>query len=93
MTAVFAAHDELAFGALRAAADLGLPLSVIGYDDVDMASHPALGLTSIHQPGEAMGARAVRMLLERFAGRGEALHEIFEIELRERSSTRPPAGV
>jgi len=88
-TAVFAAHDELAFGAMRAADEAGAPLSVVGYDDVPMASHPALGLTTVHQPGEAMGARAVEMLLERIAGRTEAVHEIFEIELKVRTSTRP----
>jgi LacI family transcriptional regulator len=93
VTAVFAAHDELAFGAMRAAAELGRHLSVVGYDDVPMASHPALGLTTVHQPGEAMGARAVEMLLERFAGRTEPVHEGFEIELKVRTSTgRPPAG-
>jgi LacI family transcriptional regulator len=90
VTAVFAAHDELAFGAMRAAAELGRPLSVVGYDDVPMASHPALGLTTVHQPGEAMGARAVQMLLERFAGRTEPVHEGFEVELRVRTSTSAP---
>ena len=55
-----------------------------------MASHPALGLTTVHQPGEAMGARAVEMLLERFAGRTEPVHEGFEIELKVRTSTSAP---
>ena len=92
VTAVFAAHDELAFGAMRAAKEAGVPLAVVGYDDVPMASHPALGLTTVHQPGEAMGARAVEMLLERIAGRTEAMHEIFEIELKVRTSTRAPSS-
>lgn len=87
VTAVFAAHDELAFGALRAVADTGAPLAVAGYDDVPMASHPALGLTTVHQPGEQMGARAVEMLLERIAGRAEPLHELFATELVVRTST------
>lgn len=88
-TAVFAAHDELAFGAMRAAIEAGVPLSVVGYDDVPLASHPALGLTTVHQPGEAMGARAVQMLLERIAGRADPVREIFETELKVRTSTRP----
>ena len=70
----------------------GRHLSVVGYDDVPMASHPALGLTTVHQPGEAMGARAVEMLLERFAGRTEPVHEVFEIELKVRSRPRRPDG-
>jgi len=90
-TAVFAAHDELAFGTLRAISDTGAPISVLGYDDVAMAAHPAISLTSVDQPGERMGARAVEMLLERIAGRTAAVHEIFEVELKPRGSTRPPA--
>lgn len=92
VTAVFAAHDELAFGALNAAFDTGAPLAVVGYDDVPMASHPALGLTTVHQPGERMGARAVEMLFERFAGRTEATREIFEARLMDRTSASPPGG-
>ncbi len=89
-TALFAAHDELAIGALRAITEAGVSLAVVGYDDVPIASHPALGLTSVHQPGEAMGARAAELLLERIAGRTEARHEVFTPELRVRTSTFPP---
>lgn len=92
VTAVFAAHDELAFGALHASLDAGVPLAVVGYDDVAMAAHPALGLTTVHQPGEAMGRRAVEMLLERFAGRVEPVRESFEARLILRTSSRPPVG-
>ena len=91
VTAVFAAHDELAFGAMRAALDADAPLAVVGYDDVPLASHPAFGLTTVHQPGEAMGARAVEMLLERFAGRAEPARQTFDAELIVRASARPPA--
>jgi LacI family transcriptional regulator len=80
----------LAIGALRAVAETGTRLSVVGYDDVPIAAHPAIGLTTVHQPGGAMGARAVELLLDRLAGRTEAVHEIFEPELRVRTSTRPP---
>jgi LacI family transcriptional regulator len=89
-TAIFAGHDELALGALRAVTESGSDVSVAGYDDVPLASHPLLSLTTIDQPGAAMGARAVRMLLERLAGRTEALHETFTPALRIRNSTRPP---
>jgi len=89
-TALFAAHDELAIGALRAVAETGSELSVVGYDDVPIAAHPALGLTTVHQPGDLMGARAVQLLLERFGGRTPPVHEVFEPDLRIRTSTRPP---
>lgn len=90
-TALFAAHDELAIGALRAAAELGSDLSIVGYDDVPIAGHPALGLTTVHQPGDTMGARAIQLLLERVAGRTEPVHEMFVPDLRVRTSTRPVA--
>jgi LacI family transcriptional regulator len=88
-TALFAAHDELAIGALRALAEASSSMSVVGYDDIAIAEHPALGLTTVHQPGAAMGSRAVELLLERVGGRAEAVHEIFAPELRVRTSTRP----
>ncbi len=90
MTAVFAAHDELAIGALRAVAESGSDLSIVGYDDVPIAAHPALGLTTVHQPGDEMGARAIELLLERVAGRTEPVHEVFTPQLRVRTSTRAP---
>ena len=48
-TAVFAAHDEPALGVLRAMAEAGLTaadVSVVGYDDTDIASHPRMSLTA-----------------------------------------------
>jgi LacI family transcriptional regulator len=89
-TALFAAHDELALGALRAIAAERSSMSVVGYDDVPIADHPGIGLTTVHQPGVAMGARAAELLLERLGGRTEAIHEVFAPELRVRTSTRPP---
>ncbi len=91
-TAIFAAHDELAIGALRAFDELGLDISVVGYDDLPMDSHPGLSLSSVDQNGELMGARAVEMLLERVHGRTEALHEIYTPALRARRSSRAPAA-
>jgi LacI family transcriptional regulator len=39
-----------------------------------------------------MGARAVQMLLERFAGRTEAAREIFDVELKVRTSAGAPSA-
>jgi LacI family transcriptional regulator len=89
-TAIFAAHDELAIGTLRAVAESSRPISVVGYDDVPIASHPALGLTTVDQPGDEMGARAIQLLLERVGGRTDAVHEVFEPHLRVRTSSRSP---
>lgn len=90
LTAIFAAHDELAIGALRAVSESGAHVSVAGYDDVQIASHPALGLTTVRQPGDEMGARAIELMMERMQGRSEPVHETFVPELMVRSSTFPP---
>jgi LacI family transcriptional regulator len=94
-TAIFVGNDELALGTLRAIGEHGLSLadvSVVGYDDVDIASHPAISLTSVDQSGVAMGERAIRLLLERIAGRTEPVHFSVEPTLRVRGSTRPAAA-
>ncbi|WP_345800478.1 LacI family DNA-binding transcriptional regulator [Microbacterium sp. AZCO] len=87
-TAIFAAHDELAIGALRAITEAGRTVSVVGYDDVPIASYPGIGLTTVHQPGVEMGVRSIGLLLERLDGRTEAVHEVFDPELIVRSSAK-----
>lgn len=67
-TAIFAANDLMAIGAIRAILDCGkrvpLDISVLGYDDIELARVSMLPLTTIHQPKERVGAGAVRLLLE-----------------------------
>ena len=69
-TAVFAASDEMAFGAILAAQDNGLSvpgdLSVIGIDDHDYAE--SFGLTTMAQDPFDQGASATRILLDELAG-------------------------
>jgi len=89
-TAIFAAHDELAIGALRAVDEAGVDVSVAGYDDIRIAAQPGISLTTVNQSGEEMGERAVRLLLERIAGRAEPVHEVFAPTLVSRRSTRAP---
>nr|WP_255622086.1 substrate-binding domain-containing protein [Tessaracoccus sp. OS52] len=94
-TAIFAGHDELALGALRAVAERGLTaadVSVIGYDDVELASHPLVSLSTIHQPAVEMGATSMRLLLERIAGRTTPVHEVFTPTLRARGSSAAPVS-
>ncbi len=68
-TAIFAASDTQAFGVLESVKAHGLAVpddvSVIGYDDVEMA--PFFGLTSVHQPlmeSGKLGAEALLAALE-----------------------------
>lgn len=90
---LFVSQDELALGALSAVADLGLTpaqASVVGYDDIDVAAHPRMSLTTINQSGTQMGAIAVRLLLERIAGRTEPTHEVVTPKVMVRGSTAAP---
>jgi len=89
-TAIFAGHDELALGVLEAVAELGLTaseVSVVGYDDTEIAAHPLVSLTSINQSGTRMGEIVVRLLLERIAGRTEPVHEVITPKLMARKTT------
>ena len=61
-TAIFAAHDDIAMGALAGVADAGRSrgeVSVVGYDNTDLAAHPLIDLTSVDQQGVEMGEQAV----------------------------------
>jgi LacI family transcriptional regulator len=66
-TAIFAAGDDMAAGALRAAHDLGLSvpgdLSVAGCDDTYIAEITSPRLATIHAPLQEMGAEAINMLV------------------------------
>jgi DNA-binding LacI/PurR family transcriptional regulator len=65
-TAIFAASDTQAIGVLAAVRELGqrVPedLSVIGYDDIEIAEY--LHLTTVRQPSFSLGIEAVEMLIE-----------------------------
>jgi len=68
-TAIFACNDLMAVGAIRAALELGrqvpADLSIVGFDDVRLASFVNPPLTTIAQPKYEMGVVAATMLLER----------------------------
>jgi LacI family transcriptional regulator len=65
-TAIFAAGDQMAIGAMHAAADAGLSvprdLAVVGFDDVDAAGLVRPALTTVAQDQRALGAAAVAAL-------------------------------
>lgn len=93
-TAALCATDRLAVGALHAVAQAGLrvgrDVSLIGYDDLPMASCTSPPLTTIEQPIAGAGARMVAMLLELMAGADPAsLQEIWTARLIPRESDGP----
>jgi LacI family transcriptional regulator len=94
-TAVVCGNDVLALGALLEAQQLGLDvpreLSIVGFDDLEMASHVRPALTTVHVPSEALWRRAAECALALV--RGEAFTGNLEVEvsLVVRGSTAPPA--
>lgn len=68
-SAVFSINDEMAIGVYRGMQERGLTvpedLSIIGYDDIDLATFVTPKLTTIHQPAFEMGQVATELLIER----------------------------
>lgn len=95
-TAIFAASDEMAAGAILAARDLGLrvpdQLSVIGVDGHEIGE--MFGLTTIDQFARDQGARAVeKLLLQITSGEAgtESSDELVQARFVVRSSTATPS--
>lgn len=91
-TAVFVCNDMMAFGALQAAREVGVSvpeqLSIVGFDDIDLAAFSAPPLTTVAQPKLRIGTLAAELLLERVnASRGEGRRIILDPELKIREST------
>lgn len=87
---IFAAADLVAMAVLDEARarnlEIGRDVRVIGFDDHPWARER--GLTTLHQPVEAMGATAAELLIERLSGYEGAPRQVrFEPRLIERQST------
>jgi DNA-binding LacI/PurR family transcriptional regulator len=91
-TAVFAASDLQALSIIEAAKERGVnvpgDLSVIGFDDVEVARYA--GLTTVAQPLEASGARGAELLLSSLEGAPPAPRQHLPLELVVRSTTASP---
>jgi LacI family transcriptional regulator len=91
--AVFAATDLIAIGVLHEllAADIDVPgsIAVLGYDDLAVAAHAAVPLSTVSQPAYEMGVAAAQMLISGMEGHdmpGDT-HRVFEPMVIPREST------
>ena len=96
VTAVFVASDEMAFGVIRALHELGrrVPedVSIVGFDDIALAAYCSPALTTIAQPFDEIGRRAVAHVLRRIDDPSAAAEpESVSPQLVVRGSTAPPA--
>lgn len=97
-TAVLAANDILAIGALQAAHErnIAVPdaLSIIGIDDIYAASTTMPPLTTIAKPKYEIGRQAAAYLLDHLQERpsSQPRRTLFSCTLQQRNSTGPPPG-
>ena len=78
-TAVLAASDTLALGAMAAARDMGVRIpedvSVAGFDDIEVASYSNPPLTTVRVPAYDIGKIAFRILLDMVNGRNNEVQQ------------------
>ena len=91
-TAIVAASDVQCVGVMEAADSLGkrVPrdLSVIGYDDIDLAA--LMGITTVRQPLERSGRRVADLVVQALSGSAlSPFAEEMELELVVRNTTAP----
>lgn len=95
-TAIFAANDEMAFGACTALQQAGLrvpeDVSIVGFDDCDLSISFYPPLTTVRQPVSEMAAAALRSVVRMARDNGVAESASFPTKLVVRRSTGPVGG-
>jgi DNA-binding LacI/PurR family transcriptional regulator len=90
-TAVFCGNDLMAIGAMRALEDVGLgvpdEVSVVGFDDIHLASYLRPGLTTVHQPIQTLGRRAAALLIGSVMNDEEPANEVLDVHIVRRQTT------
>jgi LacI family transcriptional regulator len=90
-TGIFAASDMMAIGVIKAAAEAGLTvpgdLSIVGFDDIQLAQHMHPPLTTLAQDKTRLGVEAARALLRQIEGADAAEPVTLPVELIVRGST------
>ena len=93
-TALFAAADVMAIGAIRALRDKGLrvpeDVSVMGFDGLTLGSFLVPQLSSVAQPVQLMAKRSVEILISQIEEGELATHETVPFTLLERESIDAP---
>jgi DNA-binding LacI/PurR family transcriptional regulator len=93
-TAMLCGNDEMAYGAIRALFKTGLSVpedvSVIGFDDQNLAEFYNPPLTTVNIPRHELGRRAAQEMLDQLAGRDVAHEVVLPTRLVLRESTAPP---
>ena len=93
-TAIICGNDVLALGALIEcnARGMNVPgdISVVGFDNLELATHSNPPLTTIDVPADEMGANAAGYILGKLSGEDVTNHNSVDVQLILRNSTAPP---
>ena len=95
LTGIIYANDLMAIGGMRYLAEqgIGIPddISIVGFDDISSAQYMAPPLTTVAQPGVAMGEAAAKLLLHQIGmiEKPETISFPTEIKIRQ-SVAEPP---
>lgn len=96
ITALFCYNDLMAVGALLACRTFGISvpeqLSLVGFDDIELAQFVTPALTTVHQPKLRLGQTAITMILDLLDGKPVA-DALLPTDLVVRGSTAPPPAV
>jgi LacI family transcriptional regulator len=98
VTAIFAANNFIAFGALRALRESGLrvpeDVSLVTFDDLPDDWHDDPLLTVLAQPAYDMGRQAAELLLDRLEGKDKSKRRVILLpgKLIVRRSSAPPSA-
>ena len=91
-TAVFAANDDSAYGAMlalhRRGTTMPRDISLVGYDDLPHSSYCIPPLTSVHQPLRELGREAANAIVALIEGRRPPSSALARLDLIVRESSR-----
>ncbi|MBD8067661.1 LacI family DNA-binding transcriptional regulator [Bacillus sp. PS06] len=92
ITALFCASDEIAIGSISAAYELGISvpeeLSIIGFDNIQIAEMSVPPLTTVAQPLEEMGETATKLLFDMLENPEQVESKIMPHRIIERGTVR-----
>jgi DNA-binding LacI/PurR family transcriptional regulator len=97
-SAIFAANDLMALGAIYAAQELGLrvpeDVAVVGYDNRNFTGFVQPAITTVTLPVYEMGQRGAQLLLEHLSGEPDPSAEVKvrgELIVRESCGSKEPS--
>ncbi len=95
-TAIFCFNDLTAIGVINALRELGYQvprdMSVVGFDDLALSAYYHPALTTIHQPSQEVGKKAVEMLVRLMNGDTSVTPQVMVPKLVVRRSTAAVTG-